>query len=126
MNSEMSRPGNGRARFSGGSFARRLLPAACIAAALTPALVEAAVIFPLSYPADNQYSVDLPYSVSYPAHGNASVTGQGIEQLLIRGWVRDAHVVFRFHQAAAEEMLPVPIHQCRREELVVRRGHPVD
>ena len=77
MNSEMSRPGNGRARFSGGSFARRLLPAACIAATLTPALVEAAVIFPLSYPADNQYSVDLPYSVSYPAHGNASVTGQG-------------------------------------------------
>jgi len=77
MNSERSRPASVGARFSGASFARRLLPAICVAAALMPSLAQAAVIFPLSYPADNQYSVNLPYSVSYPAHGNASIATQG-------------------------------------------------
>ena len=46
-------------------------------AILWPAIAHAAVVFPLSYSANNEPLVGLPYSVSYPAHGNASIAGLG-------------------------------------------------
>ena len=53
------------------------------------------------------------------------VLRQCVEQFGIRGRIRLPHVVFRFDDSAAEEMLPVAIDQRPGEERVVGPRHPV-
>ena len=50
---------------------------------------------------------------------------QAFKQLGIHRWVGLTHVIFRLHQAAAEEVFPVAVHQCVREELIGRLREPV-
>ena len=53
------------------------------------------------------------------------VLRQAFKQLGIHRWVGLTHVIFRLHQAAAEEVFPVAVHQCVRKELISRLREPV-
>ena len=50
---------------------------------------------------------------------------QAFKQLGIHRWVGLPHVILRLHQPAAEEVFPVAVHQCVREELVGRLREPI-
>ncbi|MFO0967557.1 MAG: hypothetical protein U0793_18515 [Gemmataceae bacterium] len=53
------------------------------------------------------------------------IGGEGVEQFRVGRWVGGAHVVERFHQAAAHQVAPETVDDVRREKRVCRAGQPV-